>query len=736
MKIGLKITVLMVLLSLISAGTVGVTLLTQAKKDITSLSHDKAVNIAETFASEIQNYFAAYWYTAEILASVMDNFDVMAENERRPYINAAIKQELEKHESIVGIWVILESDVLEGDDSLYIGTPGTCESGRFAPYWYRSENDILMYALNEDEFANPQAGAYYHVPLNAGHTVFMNPYLDNVGGKQILNVTIASPIFLFNGQKAIGVVGIDIDIETIQFISEQQKPFGNGFSAVFSNNGTVVAHFDPQRIGMSMKDTEKDLAGKYLDDMISAISFGESIYFDNYFSELNETVEVYAVPIHAGHNGDAWSYAIIVPLKTILAGVNKMLVSVIIITCFVLMAVIITAVFLGYSISKPIIKVTNTLKDISEGEGDLTRSIDIKSKDEIGSLSHYFNMTLQKIKNLVIIIKNEAGNLHEIGNILSVNMNETAAAVNEITANIQSIKGRVMNQSASVTQTNAAMGQVTANIDRLNSSIEDQSVNVAQASTAIEGMAENIQSVTDTLEKNTSNVKTLKDVCEEGRCGIHEVSSDIQNIARESEGLMKINSVINGIAGQTNLLSMNAAIEAAHAGDAGRGFAVVANEIRKLAEDSGVQSKIIAKVLKNIRGSIEKIIFSNQNVLNKFEAIDSSVKTVAEQEDNILGAMEEQREDSKQVLEGINSVNGITMQVRNSSLEMLEGAQEVISESKNLENVTQEITSGIREMASGADQINAAITQVNNISIKNREGIETLLKEVSRFKVA
>ncbi|MCL2176306.1 MAG: methyl-accepting chemotaxis protein, partial [Treponema sp.] len=431
-----------------------------------------------------------------------------------------------------------------------------------------------------------------------------------------------------------------------------------------------------------------------------------------------------------------WSYAIAVPVKTIMAGVNHMILSVVIITVLVLTGVCFAAFFLARSISKPIIRVTDTLKDISEGEGDLTRSIDINSKDEIGSLSHYFNMTLQKIKHLVIIIKNEAGHLQEIGNDLSTNMNQTAAAINEITANIQSIKGRVMNQNASVTQANAAIENVTSNIGKLNNNIEDQSVNVAQASTAIKEMLSNIQSVTDTLVKNTANVNTLKNASEEGRNGLQEVSSDILEIARESEGLLEINSVMNNIAGQTNLLSMNAAIEAAHAGDAGRGFAVVADEIRKLAEDSGEQSKIIGKVLKKIKDSIDKITMSTESVLNKFEAIDTGVKVVAEQEDYIRGAMEEQGEGSKQILEGINNVNGITNKVIDGSHEMLEESHEVIKESKNLERVTQEITSGMNEMASGADQINVAVTQVNDISVRNREGIETLLKEVSRFKVA
>jgi methyl-accepting chemotaxis protein len=252
---------------------------------------------------------------------------------------------------------------------------------------------------------------------------------------------------------------------------------------------------------------------------------------------------------------------------------------------------------------------------------------------------------------------------------------------------------------------------------------------------AIEEMVANIQSVTTTLVSNAVNVMTLQKSSEIGRAGLQEVAADIQEISRESRGLWEINLVMANIASQTNLLSMNAAIEAAHAGDAGKGFAVVADEIRKLAESSGEQSRTIRSVLKKIKESIEKITLSTENVLVKFEAIDSGVKTVAEQEDSIRGAMEEQGKGSQHIIDGIIEVTEITRQVTISSREMLEGAKDVIKESQNLEKVTQEITSGMNEMASGAEQINAAVNHVNDISGMNREGIDSLIKEVSRFKI-
>jgi PAS domain-containing protein len=212
-------------------------------------------------------------------------------------------------------------------------------------------------------------------------------------------------------------------------------------------------------------------------------------------------------------------------------------------------------------------------------------------------------------------------------------------------------------------------------VQQLNGYVERQATAVSQSSAAIEEMISNTRSVTDTLAKNAKNVEQLKEVSDVGRAGLNEVAADIQEIARESESLLEINSVMQNIASQTNLLSMNAAIEAAHAGNVGKGFAVVADEIRKLAESSGNQSKTIGTVLKQIKSSIDKITRSTSNVLEKFEAIDSGVKMVADQEGMIFNAMEEQGRGSQQVLQGIAEVNEVTYQVKDTSRQLLEDSK-------------------------------------------------------------
>jgi len=220
----------------------------------------------------------------------------------------------------------------------------------------------------------------------------------------------------------------------------------------------------------------------------------------------------------------------------------------------------------------------------------------------------------------------------------------------------------------------AAQKKLQAMTDRLNGQMETQSSAITESSAAIEQMVANTRSVSNTISKNAQNVQGLQEAAEVGHSGLNEVVTDIKEIARESESLLEINSVMQNIASQTNLLSMNAAIEAAHAGESGRGFAVVADEIRKLAESSSQQSKTIGGVLKKIKGSIDKITKSTDNVMNKFEAIDGGVKTVAEQEHGILNAMEEQSTGSTQIMQAIAQVNDITGQVKEDARQMVEAA--------------------------------------------------------------
>jgi len=406
---------------------------------------------------------------------------------------------------------------------------------------------------------------------------------------------------------------------------------------------------------------------------------------------------------------------------------------------FLAMIAVVAIIFIVFylfvgTIIQPMNYMVNTLDHISV-DWDLTQELKLKRSDEIGTLGEFFNTTFGKMRQLLLGIKKQTASLESTGDELSTFMTITKKDIDGINDEIKSMRGEVLSQSDMVNSAVNSMEKIIKEIDDLDKNITVQANSVSQSSAAIEEMLANIDSVTKTLVKNTGNINSLAHSSEAGREDLHKVSTDIQEIAKESESLLQINSVMNSIAAQTNLLSMNAAIEAAHAGEKGMGFAVVADEIRKLAENSGKQSKTISAVLKKIKSMIDTITKSTSVVLERFQNIEDEIQTVSNQEAQIRNAMEEQGNGSRQILEAIMQLNTVTSQVRKSSSDMITESKEVLNQSESLKKVTNEVAGNMDGMTKNAEEISSAFARVQGITTENKSNIDELSFEISKFKV-
>jgi len=405
-----------------------------------------------------------------------------------------------------------------------------------------------------------------------------------------------------------------------------------------------------------------------------------------------------------------------------------------IIIAFIIVAIIasvLLTLIITSKITKPIVRVAEILKIVAEG--DLTRSINVETNDEVGNLASDFNFSMGKIRNLVGSIKYKINGLNHTSFELSTSMGKTSTAVQQITSNLDTMRNLMVKQEDGAEEAGKAVEDIKLNIDSLKKMVEEQTDSVNVSSSAIEEMTANINSVTRTLAENSKNVGALTEASENGKTGVQMVAQEIREIAHDSEGLLEINSVMENIASQTNLLSMNAAIEAAHAGEAGKGFAVVAAEIRKLAESSGQQSKTTATMLKKIKASIDNITKSSDSVLERFGAIDSSVKTVSEHEQNILAAMEEQEVGGKQILDSISRLREITSSVKKGSDNMAESGETLVQETNGFIKTSKETVEGMNEILKGINQINDSVNRVNDMSLENNRNFDSLKAETQKF---
>ena len=560
---------------------------------------------------------------------------------------------------------------------------------------------------------------------------FMSEPQESLTDKRLI-LTIAVPIY--NAEHTIiGTIAAGVLAEWLSQAISDIVVGQTGYCHIVGSNGLIIAHKNFDWVTKKFNGAEK---GKQ--DAAYA-SYGEFIQ-----SILNTEKSAIGFYEYGGHQYIA-SYAkvaatgriviITAPYNEFMGTVNALRVSMIGIGVIILVIALIIVSLVAGMMVKPIKTVVSALKNIAQGEGDLTVRLPVTGNDEITDMAEYFNETIAKIGKSIRTVGVNSNTMEEIGNELASNMTETASAVHQISANIDGVKQQAMTQAASVTETAATIEEIVRTIKQLNNSIETQAASVAQSSSSVEQMVANIASIGQTLDKADDAVKELTAATGDGKATLVTSNSVTQKIAEESGSLMEASSVIQHIASQTNLLAMNAAIEAAHAGEAGKGFAVVADEIRKLAEESSMQGKTITATLKTLSGEIETLSASSKTVEEKFNAIFTLAEQVKEMSARLTEAMDEQENGSKEVLTAIKSINTVTIEVQAGSEEMLKGGEGVAEEMQKLDSLTRVITESMNEMASGAVQINNAVQEVSEITQRNKASIQNLAEEVSKFKV-
>ena len=408
---------------------------------------------------------------------------------------------------------------------------------------------------------------------------------------------------------------------------------------------------------------------------------------------------------------------------------------VIVLVIIMILAITASGLIFANSIRTPVVQVMDTFDSIARGEGDLSKEISIRDSSELGKMAQYFNSFTTQLSTILRGIREETVQLKRLGDTLSREMEQSAAATEEIGATLKSIHQNVLHQSASVTESAATIEQFLSNIAELKGQIEAQSAAVTESTASIRQMLESIHRVQEALESGNTKIMELVKASEAGKSTLEPLIVQIEQITEQSRALQEANSLISGIAARTNLLAMNAAIEAAHAGEHGRGFAVVADEIRNLAENAASHSKSIASNLKAIQQVINNVVESSRKVSDSFSIIDTGIREVNQNREQMRFAMLEQQSASKEVSVALDEITTITTKVQDFAGETQSGSQQIKGEMANLLNVTEEIRNAVAEASKALDDITAATLHVHDLSEENKKSIDRIYEGIARFKL-
>ena len=581
------------------------------------------------------------------------------------------------------------------------------------------------YATNFDSSMSggydPRKRGWYETANKGNGAVMITDAFASTIGATVVGITRSA----YNASGAfVGNASIEVALDTLTGIPGTMDLGAGAFQMLVQSDGTILADTSPA------KNNFKNVRD------IGMPAFSALLGTGSKDAKISAGGKTYYVSLRTNQR-TGYQIAAFCPKETVFAAFYKTLSTTILIcVIFAVLVASLTSIATRQIIHplKVISRhISENAEQIANGRADLTKRISVRMQNEIGDVAEGFNAFSEKLQTIVASMKQSKAQLTKAGESLKAGTADTAAAIEQVLSSIKDMSANLARQNGSVSQTDTSVSGILESIRALESLVELQAQSVQGASGAVEEMIANIGEGNRSVDKMAQSFATLAGDAESGAQTQSALQAQIAEIETQSKLLSDANKVIANIASQTNLLAMNAAIEAAHAGEAGKGFAVVSDEIRKLSETSTAQSKTIGNQLNSIQKTISTVVDATQRGVQGYAHLAGEIRETDSLVRQIKAAMTEQQQGSAQITEALRGMNDSTGEVQKAFQQMTAGSRTIASEVGTLQEETRAMQQGMEEMNASAAKINETGSALSDIAALMEQSIGDIGTQVDQF---